>query len=176
MITIEEGFGIIQKLLVVRMSHEPTDLACANEVRFWRPYSIQEQKGGAMNVKRWLITLMIALVFGAAFGCVVWFGFVLNGAPNTRNLEKWNEFGGFIGGLIGPLLSFVNLLLIVYIAVSLNPSERKTQLTLTCTGSSIPSRCGRREPTGGSSFCKIRPRRWISWINRIIPERGIFGW
>lgn len=82
-----------------------------------------------MNAKGSLITLMIVVV-GATFGFVLWFGFALNGTPNTVNLDKWSEFGNFIGGVVGPLLSFVNLILIVYIAISLNPSERKTQLTL----------------------------------------------
>jgi hypothetical protein len=83
-----------------------------------------------MNTERTLITALVLLFLAALFGSMLWCGVALNGVPNAENLGKWSEFGNLIGGLIGPLLSFVNLLLIVYIAISLNPSERKTQLTL----------------------------------------------
>jgi hypothetical protein len=118
-----------------------------------------------MNTKRCLITLMIIIILGAIFGSVLWFGLVLNGAPNAGNLDKWNEYGGFIGGLIGPLLNFLNLLLIVYIAVSLNPSQSKTQLTLDLHRE-FDSESMWKARTDGGKFVLQNPSQTLDQLNR----------
>lgn len=70
-----------------------------------------------MNVRNLLILLAFAGV-AAVVVTVIPFGWYLRTLPiSTTSPEPWAHFGTYIGGILGPVFAFLNLVVVAYIAI-----------------------------------------------------------